>query len=146
MQTRLDRRFAAACAALVAAAVLASCGGAAAVVVPFFTFGFGFNGTLAGSLHTVSLNLSPNEPTTATGSFDANTNITLDLVQHDATGTFSECTLTLQVPTATPPLATSYNGRFTSKDVIELTPVAPSTQPVLTLTRSFGTDSRATTC
>jgi hypothetical protein len=52
------------------------------------------------------------------------------------------------LPTPVAPFASSYSGRFTDRDTIELTPTV-ATQParaVLTLKRSFSTDSRPTTC
>jgi hypothetical protein len=136
---------------LAIAALLAGCGGGAEVlVVPFFTFGFGFTGDVAGQQRTVSLNLSPNEPTTATGTFEPTSNITMAPAggfgrQHDVTGTWSGCTLALTVqddagenpPVAPePPLARSYNGRFEGRHVIVLTPTVAGF-PVLRLTRAF---------
>ena len=156
MQTRANDgrrpRMPPAWSAWIAAAAVAGCGGAAALVVPFFTFGFGFTGDVGGAQHTVALNLAPNEPTTASGQFDPlGSNLTIETQpQHTVTGSYTGCTMTINTPTAAEPLATSYSGRFTSKDVIELTPLTPAPSasiPVLILLRSNGgTDSRAETC
>ena len=138
--------------AWIAAVAVAACGGAAALVVPFFTFGFGFTGDVGGAQHTVALNLAPNAPTTASGLFDPiGSNLTIETQpQIDVTGSYTGCTMTINAPTAAPPLATSYSGRFTSKDVIAMTPLSPAPSasiPVLILLRSNGgTDSRAETC
>ena len=136
--------------AWLAAAFVMGCGGGELLLVPFFTFGFGFTGNVGGAVRTVSLNLNPNVPTTSSGPFTAPSNITLDPNdQHDVTGTYSGCTFSLAVANPVAPLAANYNGRFTSADVIELTPTqsAQPSLPVLTLTRANnGKDTRPTTC
>lgn len=136
---------------LVAALLAAGCGGEAVLLVPFFTFGFEFNGTLAGADHQVFLNLNPNAPTTATGAFDAST-MRLDADFVDVSGSYSGCTMVLQLSpqlpaTALPALlAANYDGRFTGPNTIQLTPQG-GTQPVLTVVRAGGqTDSRPQTC
>ena len=135
-------------AAWIAAALVAGCGGGELLLVPFFTFGF--SGTAGNPVRTVSLNVNPNEPTTSSGTFTAPSNITLDSTdQHDVTGTYSGCMFTLTVANPVAPLVANYNGRFTSADVIELTPTqgAQPSLPVLTLTRAnSGKDARPTTC
>lgn len=133
------------------AAVLAACGGGEVLLVPFFTFGFAFNGPVAGANHDIFLNLNPNVPTTATGNFEAGSTLRIDTDSRDVTGSYSGCTMTLTVKAASggtpsPLLATSYAGRFTGANVIELTPNAGAL-PVLKLTRGNGqVDARAQTC
>jgi len=137
-------------AAWIAAAFVVGCGGGELLLVPFFTFGFSGTASVGGAVRTFSLNVNPNVPTTSSGSFTAPSNITLDSTdQHDVTGTYTGCNFTLAVVNPVAPLAANYNGRFTSADVIVLTPtqgVQPSV-PVLTLTRANnGKDTRPTTC
>jgi hypothetical protein len=133
------------------AAVLAGCGGGEVLLVPFFTFGFSFTGTIAGANHDVFLNLNPNAPTTASGNFEAFSTLRIDADSRDVTGTYSGCTLTLIIGpsgggAASPLFATSYGGRFTNANTIELTP-SSGALPVLTLTRANGQiDPRAQTC
>ena len=139
---------------VLAALIIAGCGGGSEVVllVPFFTFGFSFTGQLGGANHDVFLNLNPNAPTTATGSFEAFSTLRIDSDSHDVTGSYSGCAMTLNLAPTPPattvpaPLAASYNGRFTGANTIELTP-ASGTLPILTLTRANGqTDPRPRTC
>ncbi|MDM0118003.1 hypothetical protein QTI66_38630 [Variovorax sp. J22R133] len=142
-------------AAWLAAALIAGCGGGAELVllVPFFTFGFEFEGAVGGANHKIFLFLEPGAPTTATGNFDASSGLTLDDTErHDVTGSYSGCTMTLDLapkPPATTvpaPLAASYNGRFTGPNTLELTPKSGAL-PVLTLTRFQGNvDPRSKTC
>ena len=137
-------------AAWLAAALVVGCGGGELLLVPFFTFGFIGTAGNPVAVRTFSLNLNPNVPTTSEGPFTAPSNITLDSIdQHDVTGTYIGCTFTLAVVNPVAPLAANYNGRFTSADVIVLTPTqgAQPLVPVLTLTRANnGKDTRPTTC
>jgi len=135
---------------LIAAAALTSCGGGvgeAALVVPFFTFGF--SGNVGGVQYEVFF--LPDMPTSSSGNFDT-VNINVDATQFQYIGSsYSGCEFSISGATKTvpPPAAASYSGRFTSKDVIELTSTAPAlgVEEVLTLTRSNGgTDLRPTTC
>jgi len=133
-------------------AALVGCGGGEVLLVPLFTFGFAFNGPLAGANPDVFLNLNPNAPTTATGSFEAGSTLRIDTDSRKVTGSYSGCTLTLSVGpfetggggTLSPLIAAGYNGRFLGPNTIELTPSSGS-QPMLTLIR-FSTISRPTTC
>ena len=138
-------------AAWLLAALIAGCGGGAALLVPFFTFGFSFNGAVGGANHDIFLNLLPTEPTTATGSFEAGSTLRIDTRTHEITGSYAGCQFTLNVApiageTSVPaPLAGSYNGRFSGPNTIELAPV-PANLPVLTLARAQGADQRPQTC
>lgn len=133
-------------------AMLVGCGGGEVLLVPFFTFGFAFNGTLANANHEVFLNLNPNAPTTATGNFEAGSTLRIDADVRVLSGTYSGCTLTLNVGpfvpqggrTLSPLIAAVYNGRFIGANTIQLTPGSGS-QPVLTLIRG-GQDPRPETC
>ena len=134
-----------------AAALIAGCGGGEALLIPFFTFGFSFNGTLAGANHNVFLNLNPTAPTTASGNLEAFSTLRIDTDSRVVTGSYAGCTLVLSVGpftagTVSTLMATSYNGRFTGANTIELTP-GSAAFPVLTVTRAGGqTDPRAETC
>lgn len=138
---------------LLSALIIAGCGGTEAVLLaPFFTFGFSFTGQLGGANHELFLNLNPGAPTTATGNFEAFSTLRIDSDTHDVIGSYTGCTMTLTLAPTPPattiaaPLATSYNGRFTGPNTIELTPTSGA-RPVLTLTRFNGqTDPRAQTC
>jgi hypothetical protein len=137
-------------AAWLAAALIAGCGGGEALLIPFFTFGFAFNGTLGGANHDVFLNLNPNAPTTPSGNFDTGSTLRIDTDSRVATGSYSGCTLTFSVgPATSTPVSTliaaSYTGRFKGANTIELTP-GSGTFPVLTVTRSSGSDTRPETC
>ncbi len=138
-------------AAWLAAALVAGCGGGEALLIPFFTFGFSFNGTLAGANHDVFLNVNPNAPTTANGNLEDFTTLRIDTDSRAVTGTYSGCTLALTVGpftagTVSPLIAPSYSGRFTGANTIQLTP-GSAAFPVLTVTRAGGqTDPRAETC
>jgi hypothetical protein len=156
MQTQpLDRRAVRATrrgfAAWLFAVVLAGCGGGEVLLVPFFTFGFSFTGTVAGADHDVFLNLNPNAPATSSGNFEAFSTLRIDADSRDVTGSYSGCTLSLNVGpsgggVASTLIATKYSGRFTGANTIELTPNTAAL-PVLTLTRAGGqTDTRAQTC
>ncbi|QPF74382.1 hypothetical protein G8A07_16625 [Roseateles sp. DAIF2] len=136
----------------IVAVLVAGCGGGSEVLlVPFFTFGFAFNGTLAGANHDVFLNLNPNAPTTATGNFEAFSTLRIDTDSRDVSGSYSGCTLTLTVGpstggTASTLIAASYSGNFNGANTIVLTP-SSGTLPSLILTRAGGqTDPRAQTC
>lgn len=131
------------------AALIAGCGGGEVLLIPFFTFGFSFNGTVAGANHDVFLNLIPTAPTTASGNLESGSTLRIDLDSRVLTGTYSGCTLTFTVGpftsgTASTLLATSYTGRFTGANTIQLTP-GSAALPVLTLNRG-GTDPRTQTC
>ncbi|GHC69348.1 hypothetical protein GCM10007320_02700 [Pseudorhodoferax aquiterrae] len=140
-------------AALLAALLTAGCGGEAALVVPFFTFGFVFNGDVGGAQHDIAINLNPNAPTTESGNFEEFSNLRFDNNEHVVTGSYSGCTLKLNlapIPPATTvpaPLAASYEGRFTGPDTIQLTPQGGDNLPTLTVVRGQGgKDTRAKTC
>lgn len=145
------RRLARTRAAWLALALIAGCGGGEALLIPFFTFGFAFTGTVSGANHDIFLNLNPNAPTAASGNLEAFSTLRIDTDSRDITGSYSGCTLTLTVGpftsgTVSPLIATSYSGRFTGANTIQLTPGAGAL-PVLTLTRAGGqTDPRAQTC
>ncbi len=132
------------------AAVLAGCGGGEVLLVPFFTFGFSAS-TVGGVDHEVFLNLNPNAPATASGNFEAFSSLRIDNDSREVTGTYSGCTMTLDVGpfvggVASTLMATKYSGRFTGANTIELTP-SVGTLPVLTLVRGAGgTDTRPETC
>ncbi|KQP43300.1 hypothetical protein [Pseudorhodoferax sp. Leaf274] len=134
---------------LAAALLAAGCGAGseAVLLVPFFTFGFSSDGPVAGASQQVFLNLSPGAPATATGDFDASSTLSFDNHFYDITGSYAGCTLRVNLPASAPaPLATSYDGRFTGPDTIELTP-RTSGLPVLTVVRGQGqTDGRPKTC
>lgn len=138
-------------AAWLLAALIAGCGGGEVLLVPFFTFGFSFQGTVGGANHELFLNLNPTAPTTPGGSFEAGSTLRIDADQHVVSGSYSGCTLTLKVAPIPPgttvpgPLAESYTGRFTGPNTIQLTPES-ATLPVLTLTRAQGEDPRPQTC
>lgn len=140
-------------AAVLAALIAAGCGGEAALVVPFFTFGFLFSGDVGGAQHNIAINLNPNAPTTESGNFEEFSNLRFDNNEHVVTGSYSGCTLKLNlapIPPATTvpaPLAASYEGRFTGPDTIQLTPQGGDNLPTLTVVRGQdGKDTRAKTC
>jgi hypothetical protein len=130
-------------AALLATAMLSSCGGGAEVlVIPLFEFIF--VGNTPDNSQSIQASFAPNKPTTSSGNFDL---VNLDAFANGgghssgATygGTYSGCTFKLSVradSTATAPFAASYDGRFTSNDVVELTPTSGTGLPTLKLTRS----------
>lgn len=135
-------------AAWLAAALVVGCGGGELLLVPFFTFGF--SGPVGSTGSTVFLNLNPNAPTTSSGPFAEFSTITLDANPGKVvTGNYAGCTFTLTVTNPVAPLVENYNGRFTSADVMVLTPAqgAQPSLPALTLTRAGGNkDPRPTTC
>jgi hypothetical protein len=148
-------------AAWLAAVLIAGCGGGEVLLIPFFTFGFSFDGTIAGATRNIFVNLNPNAPTTDSGNFESGSSLRIDTVNatstdsdsRDVTGSYSGCTLTLTVGafkggtnTLSTLFAPSYNGRFTGANTIQLTPTS-GTQPVLTVTRAGGqVDPRPQTC
>ena len=155
MQTQaLDRRTARSprrgLAPWLFAAVLAGCGGGEVLLVPFFTFGFSAS-TAGGVDHEVFLNLNPNAPATASGNFEDSSTLRIDNDSRAVTGTYSGCTMTLNVGpfvggVASTLMATKYSGRFTGANTLELTPDV-GTLPVLKLLRGNGqTDTRPQTC
>jgi hypothetical protein len=124
------------------------CGGGEDPVTPLFEYIFrderlDYNGTI----YSVSLSLSPTNPTTSTGSF---TGVRIAVEEPSAefqegfgTGSFDGCTLQLsfagtpgQFPPAAPPLSTKYAGRFTSNDTMVLKDAAGTALPDLVLQRS----------
>ncbi len=123
---------------------LAACGGAAALVIPLFEFGF--SGTSNGV--SIALTPLPGRPTQSSGSFDSVSMTVNDAVTVGFTGTYSGCTFKLTVippvppDTVPPPIADSYDGRFTGRDSIELQPTSGVNLPKLTLQRKHpvGTD------
>ena len=145
------RRLASARTALLVAVLIAGCGGGEVLLVPFFTFGFSFTGTVGGANRDIFLDLNPNAPTTASGNFEAFSTLRIDTDSRDISGSYSGCTLTLNVAAATGGtvsalIAPSYSGRFTGANTMELTPSSGGL-PVLTLTRAGGqTDPRPQTC
>jgi len=133
---------------LIAAAALTSCGGGVgevALLVPYFTYGF--SGNVDGVQYEVFL--FPEAPTSGSGNFDfVNFNVGA-LPQFQYTGSYSGCDFSISTTQAVPPpAAASYSGRFTSKDVIELTSTAPApgVKEILTLTRKLPDDRPTTTC
>ena len=133
------------------ALLIAGCGGGAALLVPFFTFGFSAS-TLGGVNHAISVNLNPNEPTTATGNFESGSTLSFDAETFDLTGSYAGCSLALRLVPRAPattvpaPLSENYGGAFAGPDTIQLTPSSGG-QPALTLVRSGGQkDTRPQTC
>ena len=149
--TSTDPRRRALLVSATAAAALAACGGGGdggglgIVAVPVFNSAFVGETPSDGSpVLTVTLLLKPQIPASPSGSFVDSTLVvrvrggTTDLNRYAVTGTFSGDTFTLDVASASPPIALRYQGRFDSADVIRLVqvPLAPSAaQPTLTLRR-----------
>ena len=135
-----------------AALALAGCGGGElALVVPYITFFF-FQGVVTdagGTARVVSLNLNVTNVFTdkATGNHDAPKVSLADtiggsFVSFEASGSFSGSSLSLNVLTATAPLATAHQGEFVEPDTIVLTPL-PSGPPVIRLVRVDNSFRRA---
>ena len=145
--TRTGPRRRALLVSATAAAALAACGGGdgslGIVAVPVFDSAFVGETPSDGSpVLTVTLLLKPQIPASPSGSFVDSTLVvrvkggTTDLNRYAVTGTFSGDIFTLDVASASPPIALRYQGHFDSADVIRLVPVAPSAaQPTLTLRR-----------
>lgn len=132
---------------------LAACGGGGdgggsgdggATAVPLFEFGFA--GKTTGNLG-VQVFFGPDQPTTASGSFDfVNMNVDGFPQQLHYTGTWSGCTFSIHTTDAVQaPIAASYNGSFKGNDSIELRPASGGSLPTLTLQRQ-GVGSRVTGC
>lgn len=142
---RVRRRSLAALACglgLAGLAGLAGCGGgdSGGGQVPIFEFIFNATATANNLTYQVQATFNPARPTTSAGSFAS---VSFDVTDpnggstnYPGTGTWSGCTMTVDVATAAAPLAPHYTGRFSNRDTIVLTPVAPSSMPVLTLARS----------
>ena len=133
----------AACAGALALLAMQGCGGGDSGgndQVPIFEFVFNATTTVNNVTWQVQASFSPAKPTTSTGSFASTSNIDandgVNDVAYAVTGTWSGCTMNVDVANAATPLAPHYTGRFSGKDTIVLTPVPPSTMPVLTLARS----------
>lgn len=114
---------------------LAACGGGAEVlVIPLFTFGF--SGTSGAT--QVGLDVQPDNPTTATGTFTlANLNVDGNTIQYG--GTWSSCSFTLKLIVAAgndlvAPAVAGYDGSFQDAHTIVLTP-NPAGPPSLTMKR-----------
>lgn len=127
---------------------LTSCGGgvAEALVVPFFTFQFEGVLTNAGGEREVvvlNFNLNPDQQGQTSGSFasvDLSTRNPVPIPtpptqKFPASGSFSGRSLSLDVPSAVPPLAKAYSGQFVEDDTIVLTP-ATGGVPAITVVRA----------
>ena len=137
--TQRARRGAA--AALVS--TLVACGGAELLLVPLFEFGF--TGTSGATQFSVFF--LPDTPTTSSGTFDSvNMNVGPTQIRYD--GTWSNCSFKLTLKPGVvlvAPAATTYDGRFTTNDSIELTPTSGAGLPTLALRRQ-GTSVRQIGC
>lgn len=132
-------------AATTLALCLAACGGGELLVIPLFTFTFVGNTGGAGS-EQIQIFLQPAATTTSSGNF-GQVNLTVTdasstETQYPYTGSYSGCGFDIRFDTTSPkapptaPVATSYSGRFTGADTIELRPTGASSLPVVTLTRT----------
>jgi hypothetical protein len=111
--------------AVLGSVVLAACGGGSAnVVIPLFASGFGGTVMVGTDTHSISLFLSPQNPTTARGTFDATSRIedSIGNTESPVTGTWSGCSFSMDVQAPSAALATHYEGSFSGKDDVLLVP------------------------
>lgn len=135
------RAFGRQAAGLAALAGLSACGGgggsdaAAALVLPVFLYAF--VGTVESDDRLipaqVSLTLTPQVPSSPTGSFVSSTlRITFffgTTSQYKVTGTFSGEEFSLVVEGAASPIAGSYRGSFVDRNTVRLVPSDGSLRP-----------------
>jgi len=148
------RTFARHAVGLAALAALGACGGGGGSsadngAASFFSSGpnvFSANLSTADSPFPVrvSLTLTPRDPLASSGSFvNSTSTVTITPItglsdSHRLTGGYTGRSFTVFVESAASPIASTYDGQFTtdSGDTVRLTPTDGSGRPILTLTRN----------
>ena len=121
------RRLLLGSAALCVLPPLAGCGGGAELLfIPFISFTF--DGTGPGN-QSISFFFGTDNPSgcAASGSFTANSNVTINGVSTLLTGNFKERRMDIRFAPPPPGLAAAYTGQFVDDATVTLTPVGAGT-------------------
>ena len=135
------RRLLLGSAALCVLPPLAGCGGGAELLfIPFISFTF--DGTGPGN-QSISFFFGTDNPSgcAASGSFTANSNVTVNGVSTSLTGTFNQRRMDISFAPPPPGLAANYIGQFVDDATVTLTPVGGGV--AFNVVRAF---SRPSTC